>query len=335
MSVRSLVLWPTAGCNLACRYCYRGLDHGTMPLDVVDLALDKVERTRGPFHLQIAGGEPLLAPQLVTTIIDRVRERRLPASIAVQTNGTLLTPAIAEHWHRNGVQAGVSLDGIPSVNDLVRGAGAATLEGIQTLGEHDVGTRITCVLTSANVEHLASLALVLAQFPHVHGLGLDPLVRRGAAVGQDGLVATPDMIVAGISALHATLNALERRGRTLAWRELERVRRAARTQPGIGCGAYCHAVTGESLAVAPDGRAYPCSQYVGDPEHCLGHVRDLDVEHIPPVGPVPALDGPCATCPLEGRCPGDCPSRVSAGGAGAHVSCLVYRTLARLEGIAS
>ena len=43
MTVRYLVLWPTAACDLTCPYCYRrDRRGGRMPVEVADTALDLV-----------------------------------------------------------------------------------------------------------------------------------------------------------------------------------------------------------------------------------------------------------------------------------------------------
>jgi len=70
MTVRYLVLWPTAACDLACSYCYRRDRRGArMPIEVADAALDLVEEgaraTGRPAHVQLAGGEPTLVPSVV------------------------------------------------------------------------------------------------------------------------------------------------------------------------------------------------------------------------------------------------------------------------------
>ena len=55
MTVRYLVLWPTAACDLTCPYCYRrDRRGGRMPVEVADTALDLVAedvRTLSLIHI--------------------------------------------------------------------------------------------------------------------------------------------------------------------------------------------------------------------------------------------------------------------------------------------
>ena len=59
MTVRYLVLWPTAACDLACPYCYRrDRRGGRMPTEVADASLDLLAegvRTTGqPAHVPVS-----------------------------------------------------------------------------------------------------------------------------------------------------------------------------------------------------------------------------------------------------------------------------------------
>ena len=146
------------------------------------------------------------------------------------------------------------------------------------------------------------------------------------------------------------------RARPLVWRELETVRAAMHRSPAntpttvdpsgrtllplsVSNRPYCHAAVGESMAVAPDGSVYPCSQSVGDPASRAGTVHDVDWDRLKHrfSQDVHTLRGPCHRCALAGRCPGDCPSRVEANNladpeqARTPLTCLIDDTLARLE----
>ncbi|MDQ1293706.1 MAG: uncharacterized protein QG608_1587 [Actinomycetota bacterium] len=335
-AVRHLILWPTARCPLDCVYCYRTLREGTpMSERTAHRALDLAEAGGAPFHIQFAGGEPTLAPDLIASVVERVRSRGLPATIAVQTNGTLITDGLARLFAEGDVEVGVSLDGPVPVHDRLRSQGARTLRGLRTLSEHGVGVQVTAVLTAVNADHLSELALLLAGVPTVRGLALDPLVLSGSAVGRADLLCTAPQIVEAVRRLYERIVQVERvRGTRLTWRELELVRRSL--DPGEAPGPvrdYCHAVRGESLAVAPDGSVHPCSRAVGCRELSAGAVHDVDRGALlRAFAGTARLTGPCADCPLSGRCPGDCPSRLSTVPPDTEAAmCLIYRTLAELE----
>ena len=361
MTVRYLVLWPTAACDLTCPYCYRrDRRGGRMPVEVADTALDLVAedvRTTGrPAHVQLAGGEPTLVPSLIEHVAKRVVEIRWEkVTCGIQTNAARLDGDIIAMLKRHSVRVGVSVDGPPPVHEKTRGSAAQTFRGLLALAHADIPVRVTTVLSALNVDHLDGLAVTLAALPNVTGFGLDPLVAIGSATGRDELVPCDEAVINGITTLHrrlAQINAL--RATPLRWRELETVRTALRRGPVPTTSAvdpagrtllpvanhpYCHAAIGESMAVAPDGSVYPCSQAVGDMASRAGTVHSIDWESLRRRFSQDrhTLRGPCHRCALAGRCPGDCPSRVEANALAdpeqrrAPLTCLIDSTLARLE----
>ncbi|MDO4412622.1 radical SAM protein [Cutibacterium sp.] len=362
MTVRYLILWPTAACDLSCPYCYRrDRRGGRMSSDIADAAIDLLAegvRTTGqPAHVQLAGGEPTLVPSLIEHVADRVAGiRGGRVTCGIQTNAARLDDDMATMFKRRGVRVGVSVDGPPSVQQKARGSAAQTFRGLLALVRAGVPVRVTTVLSAFNVEHLGDLALTLGGLPNVTGFGIDPLVSLGSAAGRADLVPTDDAVVTGIRALYrrlAQVNAI--RAKPLVWRELETVRAALRrscasvttVDPSgrtllplsVPNRPYCHAAVGESMAVAPDGSVYPCSQSVGDPASRAGTVHHVDWHRLKErfSQDVHTLKGPCRHCTLAGRCPGDCPSRVEANNLAdpersrTPLTCLINDTLARLE----
>lgn len=92
-----MTLALTGECNLRCRYCYQNAKSGArMPWAVLTAAADRVLESTSPrVDVVFAGGEPLLAFDLIERAVAYI-ERRRPAGLGVQyslaTNGTLLGP---------------------------------------------------------------------------------------------------------------------------------------------------------------------------------------------------------------------------------------------------
>ncbi len=326
--VRHLVLWLTTACNLQCAYCYRGSQRAvTMPLNVMASALGLAASSGQPFHVQLAGGEPTLEPDLVAAAGRWIRQKKLPCTLALQTNGTLLDSHLAEVCRRYGITLGVSVDGPPAVQQRLRGGAAATYRALGLLAHHNIPLCVTTVLSSGNVDHLGELVLALSAFPNVRGLGLDPVVCKGEALTLKNPFPSHESLEAGIRNMAATLlkvNGL--RTVPIAWREWDAVLGAM--AGGRKERAYCHACRGESLAVCPEGKAYPCSQTVGDPAMEAGTVDGVDWERLKHLFRGLELKGDCGECPLDGRCPGDCPSRLHYNGpAGSSSLCRVYQAI--------
>jgi len=331
-TIRYVVLWLTTACNLRCAYCYRGdPPASTMSLEVARWALELAAASGLPFHVQMAGGEPTLEPALIDAVGRMVRGAGWPATLALQTNGTLMDPHLVECCRRHGIGVGLSLDGPPAVQERIRGGARATFKGLELLARRDVPVCITTVLSSANVEHLGELMLTLAAFPNVRGVGLDPVVLRGGALQlRDATPAEPALRsgVRAMQAMHTRVNRL--RDTPITWREREAVSKAVAGRNSEN--VFCHACRGESLAVHPDGSVSPCGQTAGDPAWSVGTVDRVERAKLISMYRGVRLQGPCESCPLEGRCPGDCPSRL-AGNSGEPfpAMCVIYRTI--LEGM--
>lgn len=100
--IRSLEINVTAHCNLKCYGCGRG----SPALDEEYLSAEDLRRDlaalRGVIEVgefKLAGGEPLLHPELLT-IIDIVRASGITRKITLITNGLLLHQYDAELWRR-------------------------------------------------------------------------------------------------------------------------------------------------------------------------------------------------------------------------------------------
>ncbi|HOS43976.1 MAG TPA: radical SAM protein, partial [Armatimonadota bacterium] len=304
-AVRYLVLWVTAACNLRCAYCYRrpGRD-AVMPIAVARAALALAAASGQPFHVQLTGGEPTLEPAVIEAVGRMVRQAGWPATLALQTNGTRLDTALIELCRRYDIGIGVSIDGPPEVQERVRGSAAATFRGLRLLERAALPVRVTAVLSSANVARLRELVLCLGVYPNVSGVGLDPVVAAGAARHAEALMPDPEAVRRGVRAMYAAVSGLNRlRARPFQWRECAAVERALAGDAPVR--PYCHACRGESLAIHPDGTAYPCAQAVGDPAMQVGDVDAVDWARLRAVYHGVQLRGECAACALSGRCPGD------------------------------
>lgn len=149
---RSLAINVAQLCNLKCTYCAAGGD-GTFgdPTKQVDLDVlyDQIRMllhdvpNGGEFRFTFLGGEPLLAPEALRAIYRfaklQAAGRNIHLRFDIVTNGTLVTPAIAELLAMMSCNVTVSLDGPKEVNDLSRptktgkGSTDKVLAGLQHL----------------------------------------------------------------------------------------------------------------------------------------------------------------------------------------------------------
>jgi uncharacterized protein len=118
-------------CNLACPYCYEDSFRGKsyMSTDTARLLVDTIRRERidkgQPVRLTFYGGEPLLSLDLIRAIATPLqvvaREKRVPFSFTLVTNGTLLNRACVEELLVLGFSgAKVTIDGPAELHNLSR-----------------------------------------------------------------------------------------------------------------------------------------------------------------------------------------------------------------------
>lgn len=326
--IRHLVLWLTTSCNLTCAYCYRGHPSAgqSMSEATAMAALELAAQSGQPFHVQLAGGEPTLEPGLIEAVARRVRAQGWPATLAVQTNAVALTAGMAQMFRRWRIGVGVSLDGPLPVQERLRGQATRTLQGMHELEREGVDFGVTAVVCTENLEQLPRLALLLSRFKHARGLGLDLLVRRGRAAAGWPTMADPRALSKAMQKLAHTVAWInQRRKPPLVLRELQRIKSAS--------GAFCQAALGASVAVHPDSRLFPCGQTMDDEDLALGSLHKPDFFKAASLGRFALHSRQCAGCPLDGCCPGECPSRLKYNGPqGQALACAMLRGLAMASG---
>ncbi len=307
LNIRYLILAVTSRCNLCCRYCYQeaGRDGEDMTDEVLDNALSLIAGQNAPCHVQITGGEPTLLPAKIARIGERCHAMTHRPTLAIQTNGTLLNSELVQLFKNNEIQVGISLDGPPDIQEDIRGKATETLRGLKLLEKHNIPFRVTTVVTNRNILHLDKLALLLASFAGSRGIGLDLLVDKGRTTSEKIRPASPKEMQQGMKQLVTTLALVNSRRRIpIRLRELDLLGRRSSTSH-----AFCRAATGQSLAVHPDGTLYPCGQTMADPFFSMGTVMKPDFPENLPLTAIHLTSHRCRTCPLNGRCPGECPSR--------------------------
>ncbi|MFH0997173.1 MAG: radical SAM protein [Pseudomonadota bacterium] len=134
---RMLFQWHvTDRCNLHCSHCYQDdashsdlawNDHLTILEHILSFIRLCRDRNNGrPFraHVTVTGGEPFVRDDFIP-LLERLSRERQYFSLAILTNGTLLTPAVVSSLKK--VKPGfvqVSIDGTCETHDRIRGKGS-------------------------------------------------------------------------------------------------------------------------------------------------------------------------------------------------------------------
>jgi len=289
---KALCLHVSHTCNLTCDYCfaqagrYRG-EEALMPFEVGRRALDYLlEHSGGHKNLEVDffGGEPLLNWQVVKDLVRYAREKEREAGkrfrFTLTTNGVLIDDDVIAFCNREMSNAVLSLDGRREVHDHLRrtvhGRGSYDLVvpkfqkfarahcASEHSGEKNYYMRGT--FTHFNPDFTRDLY-------HMAGLGFHSLSMEPVVCAPESEYALTPADIEKIKAEYEAL-ALEmarRRGTPEAF-SFYHYNLDLKHGPCIykrvkGCGSGT-----EYMAVTPAGEFYPCHQFVGEPDFCMGSV---------------------------------------------------------------
>lgn len=286
-AIRSLTINVAQICNLACTYCAAGGD-GTYGSKVKSPEIDRTREQLAMllshvpngdrFVITFLGGEPLLYPDLIMTIVRDARllvaGRDIRLRFDIVTNGTLVTPALAEMLASIEACVTVSIDGAPEDNDRARvtksgnGSSAMILAGLSELIK--VKNRLGSLTAGAvfgahnlNVveawQFLAGLPFDTIKFDFAAEIG-DELSSRSFA---QGVVEVAELAYA--------------RGGETELRRLHTFNHLFQTlDDQVRIQNHCLAGKGH-LQLDTDGKFTACQWFVGQKDELLGEGLALDL----------------------------------------------------------
>lgn len=280
----------TGACNLTCGYCSYNATRGARHADDLStaqlLALFAELGALGVMRVTLTGGEPLLRPDFLE-LVQAVVENRM--RFCVNTNGVLLTPALADALvaTRRLDRVQVSIDGAEAwVNDHNRGRGAfdGAIAGLRLLADRDVPRAARLTLTRFTADHLeAALDALLALCPTVGVSELMPFGRGGNAYDKMAMSPAQRARAAEVLVRYAERHP----GASTPAGPLASAREQARYEALVAAGCD-HGGNGsghlsscggfhETLAILHDGSLVPCIQIPGAR---LGKVGEVDIGEV-------------------------------------------------------
>ena len=189
-----LISWNmTFRCNLRCPHCYidAGEREEERELNTVEgkMLIDQIAEVSKPI-LILSGGEPLLRND-VFELARYATEKGL--TVAMGTNGTLITDSIARELKSCGVKAvAVSIDScIPEQHDAFRGVIGSwrrALDGIDTCVEHGIAVQVNTTVTQQNYDEIDDI-MALAEEHGASAFHLFFLVPTGRGVEVEDISA--------------------------------------------------------------------------------------------------------------------------------------------------
>ena len=261
----------------------------------------------GARRLYLAGGEPLLHPSYEEAV-SRALEKlpvvlvtyghRMTASMATSLKGVDSRGFLGVQIHLEGPSA--------AIHDVLCGPSFdAALRSIDVLRDAGIGTSVATTLTARNADALAKTCRLAAQH------GVPEMEVRWHYGPEDGeLVPRPQSVA---TAMAAAMQACAESGvRLRSFAELQN-----RVQVGRFIKTDLCAAGVFTLAVACDGRVYPCPSFLQADLLCCGDMNDADLETIWRESPVlgrlreeSVQDRlTCSACPMKFICGGGCSCR--------------------------
>ncbi|MEN6370598.1 MAG: radical SAM protein [Armatimonadota bacterium] len=308
-----LTLHLTARCNLRCRYCYaEPHSGGDMTLDTIksaiSMAMNDKKTPDESLGVIFFGGEPLLKRDLIAETVRHCR--RIEAETGqmfhfkMTTNGTLLDEEFLTNPDTSGIFVALSHDGIRSAHDMNRldaegkGSFDALEPKINLLLSRRPYAPVMMVITPDTVRWYAD------SVKYLYGRGFKYLICS--------LNYGAEWTERHVAELGRQYNKLA------GWYYEEilkeekfyfspfEVKIASHVYPG-SCKAERCELGKTQISVAPNGRLYPCVQFVGDgsdEKYAIGHVK-LGVDEEARAR-LYAWNGEekstCAECAIRERC---------------------------------
>lgn len=313
---RSLAINVAQLCNLKCTYCAAGGD-GTFgdPMKEIDLGIlyDQIRMllhdvpNGGEFKFTFLGGEPLLAPDAIKMIHRfaklQVAGRAIALRFDIVTNGTLVTPAVAELLANMKCNVTVSLDGPPEVNDLSRPTKSGKSSTIKALAGLQNLAAVKDRLGSLSVgsvfgQHFTD---VMATYKFLQPMPLDS-IRFDFAVG-DGDETASRAYVAALSEVADLAFAIggENELRRLSMFDLYFAILDGKRRIRNHCGA------GKThLHVDTRGALTTCQWFVGVKDEQVGFGTTIETSKLEEYADPLVDTHSCGTCWARNLCGGGC-----------------------------
>ncbi|MBO5489171.1 MAG: thioether cross-link-forming SCIFF peptide maturase [Eubacterium sp.] len=286
--VKALCLHIAHDCNLACRYCFAGEgeykgDRSLMSFEVGKKALDFLVANSGSrrnLEVDFFGGEPLLNFEVVKQLVAYGRELEKTHDkhfrFTLTTNGVLLRDDVIEFANKEMDNIVLSVDGRKEVHDYMRpfknGQGSYDLiiDKFKKVAESRNQQKyyVRGTFTHNNLDFVKDV-LHLAD-EGFEQISVEPVVADPAepyAIQPEDIAE----ICQGYDELAKEMLKRKKEGRGFNFFhymiDLSGGPCVYKRLSGCGSGT-------EYLAVTPWGDLYPCHQFVGEEEFCLGNVDD-------------------------------------------------------------
>lgn len=200
-----LCIMLTESCNLRCNYCFvenkfsSSHNFENLSPEMAKIGIDvfanhlSESMNNGLINpiISFYGGEPTLNFSTLKYCLEYIESlkkvQKFPenTTLTINTNGTLITPEIAEVLKQFNVSASVSLDGPEEIHNNARkdiygkGSFQNVLKGIRILREHAIPVGISCAVSMHNLNQLKEVTKWLISEMKIKVFGFNLLLDGG------------------------------------------------------------------------------------------------------------------------------------------------------------
>lgn len=291
-----VVLKATRLCNLRCTYCHSWAEgpnqtvsfHTLVSTVRQILAIPNVNRFEFVWH----GGEiTLLKPAFFKKLIWLQQQFKRPEQYITNTMQSNVVN-ISDEWlifiKGIGMNVGISLDGVPAVNDKRRVdyRGRKTSDriakGIKKLREHDIPYGALIVVDrevyQTDMKEMLDYFISI-ELTHIEFLNIVPDNRlvKGQYVGE-GFISYAEFIQFLSKLFTIWVNGYQEKIHIAVFDDFIRVLKDAKNKPSA-C-YWSGNCSQEIITLEPNGDISPCDKYVGDKNSIYGSLLDTDLADL-------------------------------------------------------
>jgi len=276
----NVTLHLTENCNMACQYCYVCKGGISMSREVALAALRLAAQGSDRAGVAFFGGEPLLCKERIRDVMEEAerlhREDGCSFHFKMTTNGTLLDDEFLEYATKKNIFIALSHDGVKLAHDKNRvdTQGQGTFETVEVVAQKLLAqqpyTPAMMTISPNVVEHYAE------GVEHLYALGFRYIICSINYAGE-WTEKTLDELKRQYQKLAKWYYALTLQEKKFYFSPFEvkissHIHRSSYKKERCELGI-------RQVSVAPDGKIYPCVQFVGDVRFEIGDVfRGIDEE---------------------------------------------------------
>ncbi len=304
----NFTLHLTADCNLACRYCYETHSKRLMTpetaMRAVDLALSFGHEKNG---FSLFGGEPMLERGAVETVVSYAWEKANASGTTVRfkmtTNGTLLDEPFLRFANEHSLEIALSHDGLLQDVQRVTRDGSPTSARLEPIVDLLLSYQPNAVAMQTVMPSTVDRMAESVEWLYQRGFS-----RINTAIDYRPDAGWDDASMAVLAEQYARIADLCDRhfddARPLSYLNfMSKIAAYLNDRPCLECKLGMR-----QPSVAPDGKIYPCNQFLDIPDYCMGDViRGIDREkqlafYHASLDPEPDCEG----CAIADRCRHHC-----------------------------